>query len=441
VQLPSVTFGVGVEKINLIDGGSETTPGGRVNSPASYDCCRHSFVRRFGLSAACLIVATFNASAGAPQSSTPLIEQFMSGSQQVSTAILIVDADIPTVGCPQDGQVGPQDAPSLPKTVRLSVPSSMVGRVAYYSASNGSGEGALGPKGWDCFGTYGSSGSQLFVVPLRMGDNILDRFQRLKNGPAIIKSVSIGETSGRFKVAHIAARLFPTARKFVEAVRGEGIDSSEDYKFLPWPEDHIKYLSEFVVSFTTLRERSGAGTESGLIPNSDPISGLIMANGIGDNIAHPGDADSPYLLMLTVRLSESDADVYPAIAIAQLGSWETDQNIKGSVEIKKTGTSAIATVTNFYEALSRGDGTAATGYVIPEKRDAGPLSGREMARFYSRLLVPLKLLSVNEIDGSTVLARYHYVSASSGPCNGEAVITMVQRAPDLLIGRIRARGC
>jgi hypothetical protein len=413
----------------------------RVNSPTSYDGCRKGVVRRFALSAACSFVATFNASAGARQASTPLIEQFMTGSQQVGTAIQIVEADIPTVGCPQDGQVGPQDAPPLPKSVRLSIPSNTVGRLAYYSASNGLGDGTLGPKGWDCFGTYGSSGSQLFVVPVRMGDNILDRFQRMKNGPAIIKSVSIGETSGRFKVAHIAARIFPTARKFVEAVKGEGIDSGEHYMSFPWPEDHIKYLSEFVVSFTTPRERNGAGTESGLIPNSDPISGLIMANGIGDNIAHPGDIDAPFLLMLTVRLSESDADVYPAIATAQLGYWETNQNMKGPVETKKSGTSAIATVTNFYEALSRSDGNAATGYVVPEKRDAGPLSGREMARFYSRLLVPLKLLSVNEIDGSTVVARYHYVSASSGPCNGEAILTMAQRGFDLFIGRIRARGC
>jgi hypothetical protein len=398
-------------------------------------------MRGLRLSAIYLIVGTFNASAGAPQSSTPLIDKFLSGSRQFNTAMQLVNADIPTIGCPQDGQIGPQDAPSLPKTVLVAVPSDMVSRLAYYSASNASGEGILGPKGWDCFGTYGSSGSQLFVVPQKMGDNILDRFQRLKNGPAIIRSVSIGDTSGRFAVAHIAARLFPTARNFVEAVRGEGIDSEENYKFVPWPEDHVKYLSEFVVSFTTSKGRRGAGTESGLIPNSDPISGLIMANGIGDNIDHSGDATSPYLLTLTVRFPESDADVYPAIAIAQLGSWETGHNLRALVGIQKRSTSPLATVTQFYEALSRGDGNAAIGYVIPEKRDAGPLSDREMTRFYSRLLVPLKLLSVNEIDGSTILARYHYVSASSGPCNGEAVITTVQRGPDRLIERIRARKC
>jgi hypothetical protein len=33
-----------------------------------------------------------------------------------------VNANIPTVGCPQDGQVDPQDAPALPKTVRVTVP-------------------------------------------------------------------------------------------------------------------------------------------------------------------------------------------------------------------------------------------------------------------------------------------------------------------------------
>ena len=122
-------------------------------------------MRGLRLSAIYLIVGTFNASAGAPQSSTPLIEKFLSGSEQSRTAIQTVNAEIPTVGCPQDGQVGPQDAPSLPKTVLVAVPSGMVSRVAYYSASNASGQGVLGPKGWDCFGTYGSSGSQLFVVP------------------------------------------------------------------------------------------------------------------------------------------------------------------------------------------------------------------------------------------------------------------------------------
>jgi hypothetical protein len=121
-------------------------------------------MRRLPLSAICLVVGTLTASAGDSQLSTPLIDKFLSGSREFSTAMQIVNADIPTVGCPQDGQVGPQDAPSLPKTVPVAVPSGMVSRLAYYSASKVFGGGVLGPKGWDCFGTYGSSGSQLFIV-------------------------------------------------------------------------------------------------------------------------------------------------------------------------------------------------------------------------------------------------------------------------------------
>jgi hypothetical protein len=105
--------------------------------------------------------------------------------------------------------------------------------------------------------------------------------------------------------------------------------------------------------------------QAGLGQSRCPSRVDVASNKI-PTIDHTVDADSPYLLTLTVRLPESDADVYPAIAIAQLGLWETDHNPKASVAIQNTGTSPIATVTTFYEALSRGDGNAATGYVVPE---------------------------------------------------------------------------
>ena len=69
---------------------------------------------------------------------------------------------VPFVGCKSDGQVGPQDAPTgEPKTVTISP--ELAQMIAYYKASDGSG--VLAPRGWYCFGTYGSSGSNLIRNP------------------------------------------------------------------------------------------------------------------------------------------------------------------------------------------------------------------------------------------------------------------------------------
>jgi hypothetical protein len=257
-----------------------------------------------------------------PGPRSPLIGKFLEAVQPPAVATELVAVDVAAVGCPQDGQVGPEDAPALPKTVRVTVPRIAGPRLAYYSATESPGTGVLGPRGWECFAVYGSNGSQLFVVPEKMGGDILGRPQRIKNGPVVIKGLSIGDTSGRFAVAHIAARLFPKARTFVEAVRDEGIDAKESYKFVPWAQDRIKYLAEFVVSFTTPAGREGAGTESVLTAGAQPISGLIMANGIADNADAASGDNSPYLSTLRVRLSPPDADLYPAIAIAQLEAWQ-----------------------------------------------------------------------------------------------------------------------
>jgi hypothetical protein len=367
----------------------------------------------------------------------PLVGRFLEASQPPAAGTQFAEFDVPTVGCPQDGQVGPREKPPLPGTVHLRLPAAAGPRLAYYSTSESPGTGVLGPRGWDCFGVYGSDGSQLYVVPQKMSGEILGRPRRIKDGPAIVRGISFGETSGRFAVAHVAARLFPKARKFVDAVRDEGIDARENYKFVPWTDDRIKYLADFVVSFTTPAGREGAGTASALTPGQQPISGLIIAHGIGDDADQTSDANSPYLSTLTVRLSPRDVDLYAAIAIARL---EAEQ-VNSKFEASSGDDSAIDVVTKFYAALSRGDGGMAASLVIPEKRETGPLSARALTQFYSRLTEPLKLLSVRRAGESGVFASYRYRSASGGPCDGEAEVTTTRRGSDLLIERIRASKC
>ncbi|MDB5716509.1 MAG: hypothetical protein JWO15_3906, partial [Sphingomonadales bacterium] len=138
------------------------------------------------------------------------------------------------VGCKSDGQVGALDAPedngAAPK-VRAAVAS----RLAWY-ASNNTG-GVLGPRGWHCFELYGSNGSVLMVTPNGFGH---DPFAAKLAGPAIQLSISLGDTSGRFEAAQIAARLFPNRRAFVESVIGEGIEPKGDFVFGPFPQDRIR---------------------------------------------------------------------------------------------------------------------------------------------------------------------------------------------------------
>jgi hypothetical protein len=228
----------------------------------------------------------------------------------------LVTAEVPAVGCPRDGQVGPLDPPSLPKRVRVVVPEGNTFPLAYYSASEGSGSGMVGPKGWDCFGTYGSAGSTLYVVPQRTGSPILDRPGELKGGPAMMKSLLIGGTSGRFPLAQISARIFPAARRFVEKVRAEGLDDPKGYVFEPWPTDRVTRLSRFAVSYVTPANLDGLGTDLGFLPGRQPISGLVFLTDIDQH------DDGPFLEGVAVRLEPRDQALYPLIAIATIASTD-----------------------------------------------------------------------------------------------------------------------
>jgi hypothetical protein len=69
---------------------------------------------------------------------------------------------LPFGGCNSDGQVGPLSAPAR-KTMRVLATPAEAGKLAYYKAAKGIG--VLAPRGWHCFGTYGSGGDTLFVAP------------------------------------------------------------------------------------------------------------------------------------------------------------------------------------------------------------------------------------------------------------------------------------
>lgn len=174
-------------------------------------------------------------------------------------------------------------------------------RLAYYQARFG--PGVLSPRGWYCFGTYGSNGSNLFVSPNPIGAAELFSAQWPGfAGPAIQLSNVSGDTSGRFSVARTIARVFPVHRSFVQDVIAERIQPASDFPFGPYPGDQLTYRSSELVEYRTPANTEGLGTASRLIRNGDPITGVALLNGQELN-----------LTILHVRLPVSAAGLVPLI--------------------------------------------------------------------------------------------------------------------------------
>ena len=220
-----------------------------------------------------------------------LVVVIMGAAIAMSGTALAHDMQVPFVGCKSDGQVGALDPPKdNGRAPRLPAP--VASRLAWYSSNNTGG--VLAPRGWRCFELYGSNGSFLMVRPNGFGR---DPFSAKLSGPAVQLSISLGDTSGRFESAKIAARLFPNRKAFVDSVIGEDIEPKKNFVFGPFPQDRIDRLTSDAVAFETPANTDGIGTMNRLLKSSDPIHGLIWMD------------DENNATMLAVRLAPSQKDL------------------------------------------------------------------------------------------------------------------------------------
>lgn len=209
-------------------------------------------------------------------------------------------AHVPFVGCRADGQVGPVNAPNGESRV-LPIAAEAAERLAYYKLEEGFG--VLAPRGWYCFGVYGSSGYALYVSPQQINtDNLLSTTWSGFTGPVIEIAGENGDTSGRFGVARTIAHVFPTHRAFVEKVIEEGTEPASSFPFGPYPKDKLIYRSKEMVEYQTPANTDGLGTNSRLKKDANPISGVAILMG-----------ETPDLLLLSVRLSPNLADLTSTI--------------------------------------------------------------------------------------------------------------------------------
>jgi hypothetical protein len=210
-------------------------------------------------------------------------------------------ANVPFVGCNADGQAG---LLRPPRGTRRAFPiaAEAARKLAYYKSEQGMG--VLAPRGWHCLCVYGSNGYSLYVVPVEISSrNFFSNNWSGFAGPAIELQGESGQTSGRFGVAHIIARVFPAYKGFAEKVLAERIDPASSLSFVPYPNDRLIYRTKEIVEYETPANTDGLGTSWKLKKNADPISGVAML--LGPN--------TPDLLQLSVRLQSNLADLTPII--------------------------------------------------------------------------------------------------------------------------------
>ena len=220
-------------------------------------------------------------------------------------------ANVPLIGCPSDGQLGPQPAPH-DGTRDFDIAPKLVTKLAYYYGPDRIG--VLAPRSWHCQEFEGSNGESLFVTRgvLDPGLFFSGRWKGLvRDGVEVAHA--IGGTSGRFDVAKLAARAFPEARPFVERVIAEGIEPKSHFAFGPFATDAMHRLRRGVVAFETPAHRQGLGTMSRFVANDDPIHGIAVLQGAVGNLSNPARAYDIGTVQVSVRLAPPRDDLIPAI--------------------------------------------------------------------------------------------------------------------------------
>jgi len=211
-------------------------------------------------------------------------------------------ARIPFVGCPSDGQNGPQPVPRG-KARAVDIVPRFAARLAFYRGAYDGG--VIAPRGWHCVSLYGSNGAFLVVTPQARTANDLLFHHTLITGPAIQMSYVLGGTSGRFEVASVAARYFPKYRAFVDAIIREKLVPPRDFVFSPYPADRFIHREDRWVQVETPPHMKGLGTSSRLRADDLPIR----------SVAHIDDRDGdPNLTQLTIKLLPEARDLLPIIA-------------------------------------------------------------------------------------------------------------------------------
>lgn len=214
-----------------------------------------------------------------------------------AAAILASAAEVPFVGCTSDGQAGHRDGPTG-SPVSVSISADTARQLGWYQVAFD--VGVLAPRGWQCRGSYGSSGTGLVVRP-HLDDSRI----------GVSLGLTYGFTSGRFSVAEIIARLFPSRLAWAERVRSEY--GQAPLPAGPYPADRLLYRDNSLVEYETPPGAEGLGTIPGLEKSDQPARGIVM-------LTDSRNGQPPNMVHLTMRLEREHAALGPVI-IRETARW------------------------------------------------------------------------------------------------------------------------
>ncbi len=206
---------------------------------------------------------------------------------------------VPWIGCPSDGQQGPERPPPAKRFEEVQIDPSLAPRLAYYASRYSEG---LGPRGWHCLGLEGSNGVQLLLAKAPLPKDPLSAVRQKLHGPAVVFASMSGETSGRFDVAIWVMRYFPRHRVFADAVIAEGLEPASNFPAGVLPGDRILSRTPDRVVVETPPHRKGEGADSWLAPDDLPIISVVRF-----------DADPPGGRSVSVKLAPEQRDLLPVL--------------------------------------------------------------------------------------------------------------------------------
>lgn len=170
---------------------------------------------------------------------------------------------IPFVGCPSVGREGYLPAPAK-ADVAVPILAEDAAKLAYYQAERS--EGVLAPRGWHCFGRYGSGGSSIWVSPRRVPQ---ERWMEPRDSDLEGPMVSLLARVHPLQVAEFMARLFPAFLPTAQAIWKSWPEPKKPLPVGPLGRDTLSYHSERVVDYLTPAGAVGLGTAFGLKPGEE----------------------------------------------------------------------------------------------------------------------------------------------------------------------------
>jgi hypothetical protein len=170
----------------------------------------------------------------------------------------------------------------------------------------------------------------------------------------------------------------------------------------------------------------------------EPVDGSGLAEANGPSPA----TQQPHVLDPLPHAADVRSQPNTSERVAELGRRDVLQPpVRPRQAASPLNSSGEASIRAFYRSLEAGNGTAASAYIVPEKRSSRAFAPEAMTRFYGQLREPIRLTSVAPLAGGSYRVTYRY-SAGRTRCSGSAIVSVVHGQQGDLIRSIRAlNGC